>query len=123
MSSQLNLYSILDAIGLPATVGDGQLQMDGTVVVNNGYISFDVHVTSLLDGIVEVNKSMWVLVKMEDLGCVYRASRGSLQNITLIDLTNKDCQLYMKSKDMSALLTAMTMPKVKPDWVLDKIKC
>lgn len=123
MSSQLNLYAILDAIGLSATVGDGKLELEGTVEVNNGDISFDVHVTSLLEGIVEVNKSMWVLVKMEDLGCIYRASRGMLQNITLIDLANTECQGYIKSKDMPALLSAMTIPKIKPEWVLDKIKC
>lgn len=123
MNSQLNLYSILDAIGLPATVGDGKLEMEGTVEVNNGDISFDVHVINLLEGIVEINKSMWVLVMMEDLGCIYRASRGQLKSITLINLADTECDLYIKAKDMSGLLSAITISKVKPSWVIDKIEC
>lgn len=122
-SSQLNLYSILDAIGLPAVVGDGKMEMEGTVAVHNGTIMFDIHIKTLLNGIIETNNSMWVLIQMQDLGAIYRASKGQLVSITLINLLDSECNLYIKSKDMSGLLSAITIPKVKPHWVVDKITC
>lgn len=122
MSSLNNLYAILDAIGLPALVGDGKLSLSDTIAFNNGSVVCDLNIKHVLKGIVEIEHSMWVVIRMEDLGVVYRATKGKVTTIIILNLRAKDCREYLKSNDILALLTACES-KNKPKWVIDKLRC
>ena len=121
--AQENLYAILDAIGLSATVGEGTLEMDGKIQIDNGEAKFSMRVTQLMRGILEIDNNLWVAVKAGDLGMVFKARDGALKLVILFDTKHKDCQSYIKSGDFRALLTHVTIERESTDWVVDYIPC
>lgn len=121
--SQTNLYAILDAVGFPARVGDGVLTLGGSVQVNDGSRPFSIELNPVLEGIKEENDSMWVVLKAEDLGMIFKAVRGRLDTLTLINLRSTECRAYVKSGNLSDLLAHSFLGKSrKVDWVLDVIE-
>lgn len=118
--SQANLYEILDCLQINAIVGESGITVKNKIQIVNKNMTVEAKLIGVF--IFETKTSMWVLVRLGDLGMLIKANSAILRTITLVDLADDTVTEYMKSKDYKAFLTHTTTMKDIP-WVKDIIKC
>lgn len=120
-NSQMNLYEIIDALGVSVKVGEGVFEIADRLTIENDRIYAQVDI----DGVYlhETARSMWALMKIEDLGIVAKATDGSLVSFCFFDLSHDTPAGYMAVKDYKALLTHMGNDNWKNEFIARVVKC
>ena len=126
MSSQENLYEILDALGISAIVGDGQFTPDSpsktTIHTGSNRQQLLVYWTPVGAGIFEDSMTTDVFLRSFDMGILLSASMAQLTGVWIIDM--KDPVVVSAiSHDITAFVSTIKTEGEALKFVKETIEC
>ena len=119
--SQANLYEVLDAFAIDATVGNGVFTIHKDIHIDNGVIDVNLRVEGL--HIRETNTGLYALMKIGDLGIVAISRAAEFSKVCLIDFSHPIAASYFALRDFDALLNHLSEEAWRPDFVIENIEC
>lgn len=124
--SQANLYEVLDAFCVSATVG---VKNTGKVVfainsemhIENGYIDVSIRVQGL--HIRETTNSLYAIMRIGDLGIIGIAKSAEFKSVCLFDFSHPVADAYYMTLDWNALLQHLSEDNWHSEFVVEYIEC
>lgn len=117
--SQSNLYEILDAFAIKVKVGEGVFEIKDRLEIDNGVIHAKLKIEPL--HIHESTNSMYMLMRIGDLGIVAKARKSAIASVCLFDISHPVPEFYVAGGDWTALLTHMSKDDWKNAWIAEYI--